>query len=177
MKVSTIKISIDAIAKRHGRATPELIVEEARDPGHALHSQFDWDDQSAAHQHRLAVARALLRKIEYIAHDVVGRPVVAVGYVHEPGVPGQSYVPLSEVARNKKQSEALLMQELAACESHIRRAQRIADVLHLRDRLDSLLVECIETKEKVEEAMVKKSKAKAPRGRPRRGTGPSHASV
>ena len=139
IKQLDLKTAIDGIARKHGAVTPQLIVNEARDPNHPLHGEFDWDDQSAANQHRLAVARALLRQIEYIGQDITGRPVEAVGYVHEPGVKTQSYVPLSGIAKNRSKSLDLLNQEVAQCEGMIHRAQRIADVIHMRAELDVLL--------------------------------------
>jgi len=87
---------------------------------------------------------------------VEGREVVANGYVYD--APTKSHVPLSVVARNKQQSYDLMMQELTACESHIRRAQRIADVIHLRDELDKLLHECIGVREKISKAKAKPTK-------------------
>ena len=139
VKQLELKTAIKGIAQKHGVVTPQLVVNEARDPTHPLHNEFDWDDASAANQHRLAVARALLRQIEYIGRDIVGRPVQAVGYVHEPGVKSQSYVPLSGIAKSRAKSVDLLNQEVAQCEAMIHRAQRIADVIHMRAELDVLL--------------------------------------
>ncbi len=38
----------------------ESVVARATDPDSALHGEFDWDDASAAHQHRLQQARSLI---------------------------------------------------------------------------------------------------------------------
>lgn len=46
---------------RNGRIDPDNVVEFARNPETALHSRFDWDDSSAAHQHRLWQARQVIR--------------------------------------------------------------------------------------------------------------------
>ena len=166
LKSGELKIAIDSIAAKHGGCvTPRNVVDEASKPNHPLHNEFDWDDASAADKHRLAVAASLLRKIEYVGRDVVGREVAAVAYVYD--APTQTHVQLSVVARNKKQSHALMMQEIAQCESHIRRAQRICDVLHLREELDELLHACIDFQERVEKTMKTKPAAKRGREQPR----------
>ncbi len=41
---------------------PEAVVEAASDPEHPLHDDFDWDDASAAHAHRLHQARMLINR-------------------------------------------------------------------------------------------------------------------
>jgi hypothetical protein len=46
---------------KRGFISPEVIVRRARRETSALHAEFNWDDTSAAHQHRLNQARALLR--------------------------------------------------------------------------------------------------------------------
>ena len=60
-----------ALAELHqGRVTPEIVVEAARDPASPLHSAFTWDDAQAAHEHRLAQARVLLRRGFGIAREI-----------------------------------------------------------------------------------------------------------
>jgi hypothetical protein len=43
----------------------EKLLEEATPPNSRLHIAFNWDDVSAAHQHRLDQARHLLRSLDY----------------------------------------------------------------------------------------------------------------
>ena len=47
------------------RLAAEKLLEEASPEGSLLHVAFDWDDVSAAHQHRLFQARHLLRSLDY----------------------------------------------------------------------------------------------------------------
>lgn len=142
-----LKTAIDEIAKKNGwRTTPNDIVMEASNPDHILHGEFDWDDKSAAHKQRLAHAAYLMRVIEYTGEDVQARPVTAVGYIYDR--PNKVHIPLSVIEHDKVEAHALMLRELEACEGHIRRAQRIADVLHLRDELDELLHKCIGIRQK-----------------------------
>ena len=78
---------LESIAKSNGgRLTPELVVAAARDPEHPLHSEFDWDDESAAHQHRLAIARRIIRSVR-INVVVQNRVIPVCCYVHDPQAP------------------------------------------------------------------------------------------
>jgi len=47
-----------------GGASPEKIVEDARDPKSPLHAEFEWDDTLAAHEYRLEQARYVVRAVE-----------------------------------------------------------------------------------------------------------------
>ncbi len=45
---------------------PVVVVDDARNKLSPLHDLFEWDDSVAAHQHRLAHARLLIRSIEVV---------------------------------------------------------------------------------------------------------------
>lgn len=44
-----------------GPLTPSRVLKHASSPHSILHARFEWDDSKAAHQYRLAQARALIR--------------------------------------------------------------------------------------------------------------------
>lgn len=52
-----------SIYDRHGRLTPEIVVEEASAEGHPLHTHFEWDDVEAAALYRINQASALIRRV------------------------------------------------------------------------------------------------------------------
>lgn len=67
-----------AIYEEHGdQITAPIVVQVAAEPTHALHSHFEWDNDVAAHHHRLAQARQLIRscKIVFKGADGVERKV------------------------------------------------------------------------------------------------------
>lgn len=49
--------------KFKGEITPEDVLDDAKNGNSPLHSFFEWDDGEAAHQHRLAQARGLIRSV------------------------------------------------------------------------------------------------------------------
>jgi hypothetical protein len=144
LKNSELQRELAAIEKKHnGRLTPEMIVEEAGDPASRLHDEFDWDDRRCALEHRKSVARALLRRVEYVAVDVEETEVTAVAYIHEPGVATSSYIHISQLIKDEQRAAMFIRDEFTRAESALRRTQRFADILNLRDDVDEMLADYI----------------------------------
>ena len=55
--------ALDGILERHGRLTPELVVDESRPEDAPLHPEFEWDDRIAAENWRRNQASYLIRHI------------------------------------------------------------------------------------------------------------------
>lgn len=62
--------AIDDIAKRHGKATAELMVTESKSKSHPLHKFIwsKWSDDEAAYKFRLSVARDILAAVTIETH-------------------------------------------------------------------------------------------------------------
>lgn len=55
--------ALEALLERHGgRISPAIVLEAARDPASPLHDHFEWDDDRASEQYRLAQASQLIRR-------------------------------------------------------------------------------------------------------------------
>lgn len=67
-KSAVIESALDAILQRDGVLRLETIVNDAKDPSHSLHSFFEWNDEKAAHKHRLQQARAMVSATKFVAH-------------------------------------------------------------------------------------------------------------
>jgi hypothetical protein len=101
---------LDDIRRRHGQLTREIVLDEATDPDSPLHKYFEWDDDRASHQYRLAQAGTLLRIVKLPpmgekAHDV--RRFLAV---RASGVSRADYVPTTEVLADPVMSAIVLRQ-------------------------------------------------------------------
>jgi hypothetical protein len=73
---TTIVDALKRIAEDHdGILRPRDIVEAARDEESPLHSQFDWDDSTAAEKHRLWQARQLTRVLVTFEPGVGGKMI------------------------------------------------------------------------------------------------------
>lgn len=73
---------IAALEDEFGRVTPELVLDRARDPQTALHTQFTWSDEVAAHSFRLDQARTVIRSVKYEV-TVNRQTVLTTRYVHD----------------------------------------------------------------------------------------------
>lgn len=72
-----------------GELTPEDVLRDAENPNSPLHSHFEWDNTSAARQHRLNQARNLIRSVVaiYVSEDKPAQRVRAYVNIPEPGTP------------------------------------------------------------------------------------------
>ena len=57
-----------------GELESQTVVDAAKGNRHALHRFFEWDDSTAAHEHRCEQARLLIRSIEVIRSDEPDKP-------------------------------------------------------------------------------------------------------
>jgi hypothetical protein len=93
--MSDLRETLQGIYERVGELTPDIVLHEAQDPASVLHSQFDWNDTTAAESWRREQAHRLIRtcRVVYKPADDQGqqRSVRAFhairnerGYVYEP---------------------------------------------------------------------------------------------
>lgn len=83
----------------------EKVVEFASDPSTALHKSFDWDDSSAAHQHRLSQAERIIRLSVEVIQRPNEEPMKVRAYCSLPSdrKSGGGYRLVSKVVKNSKQ--------------------------------------------------------------------------
>lgn len=111
--------ALRAIMQKNGGGLlkPEDVLDEAAHPDHPLHREFEWDDSVAAHHHRMAQARTLIRSIPvvYVADDrpaKAGQPeVIKVRKYHS--LPsdrkdGGGYREVDEIVSDKNMLDELL---------------------------------------------------------------------
>lgn len=91
---------------RGGELQPMNVVDAARDPKHALHPHFEWDDSVAAEAFRLDQARSIIRIVR-IADDSLdeGSARAFISIASDKGV---SYRSLDEVKRSSDLRAAVL---------------------------------------------------------------------
>lgn len=62
----SVKEELLKIHAAHGELRPEVIVLEATQADHPLHSYFTWDESEAAHRFRLIEAQTMIRQVKVI---------------------------------------------------------------------------------------------------------------
>ncbi len=134
--MSGMKIRAEAIEKledKFGRVTPQKLVEAARDRNHPLHEDFDWDDKSAAHQHRLHTARIIIASVRIVTKDTT-RTISSPSYVRDPGRPSneQGYISTVSLRDDKDASYEALLYETTRLQAQLERCREIAAALNDR---------------------------------------------
>jgi hypothetical protein len=136
-----------------GLLFPESVVKKAADPSNALHEEFEWRDDVAAHQHRLHQARVLIRSvvIERIEEEKV---ISSVYYIHHPalGTHEPGYAPVSQIKRNRQHALDALAFELSRVEGSLVRAREIAQALGLSSHFEQMLRQLTVIKSKIKAA-------------------------
>lgn len=141
---------IFAIQQRDGKATPQAILEEAKDPSSPLHAHFDWNDKTAAEAHRLHTAGRLVRSIVYDVKVIEGDPTTVKKYqpmfVHvqeEEETAGTSgYVRFTDAFSSKDLRAQIIENARSEFASWLRRYQTLealTEVIPLAKKIDERL--------------------------------------
>jgi hypothetical protein len=97
----SVATELDAIYQGRGQLTPRVVVDVARDPGHPLHTQFEWDDSVAGEKYRQTQAAQLIRSVR-VVEPVGDRDQVRVRAWHSvPRPDGRTYVPAEDVRQDE----------------------------------------------------------------------------
>lgn len=62
--MSDLRSALLSLYVEHGELTPSLVVQAAEPVDDPLHGEFEWDDTTAGHLHRLDQARRLIRRVK-----------------------------------------------------------------------------------------------------------------
>lgn len=100
--MSGLRDELLTVRAQHGKLTPQLVVDTARDPEHPLHSRFEWDDAVAGEAWRRQQAHELIRKAKVVyreASDTEGEKSVRA-FVAIRAEEGHVFDPVEEVAQD-----------------------------------------------------------------------------
>jgi hypothetical protein len=124
---------LERIRSERGQLTPEDVVEAASDDDSPLHPAFEWDDSSAAHQHRLAQARRLIVSVRVVNSPAQSR-VPAFVSVRTPDR-GRTYMPTVEALTDEQIRVRVLLEVRTFIESLERRYAHFAEAAEILSRL------------------------------------------
>ena len=128
---------IEAIKKRRGGITPQLLVVEANKKRSLLHDCFEWNDSKAAEEYRIVQAREILRflVIEIESETETEETRYIRAFIAPPEIEqddGASYVTIEQVRSDEDLHEAYLRQlkqELDAIKNKIKTYKEFAAVV------------------------------------------------
>jgi hypothetical protein len=100
--MSSLRDELLTVREQHGKLTPQLVVDTARDPDHPLHSRFEWDNEVAGEAWRRQQAHELIRKarIVYRPADRSGAEKSVRAFVAVRAADGHVFDPVEEVAED-----------------------------------------------------------------------------
>lgn len=120
----------ESIKAKHGTLSPSTVVRDAAADDHPLHPSFEWNDATAAHQHRLNQARAILR-LPRTTVVIEGCRIISPSYVHDPGAAKgeQGYVAVAEIKSESQVASDAVDAEVERATGALKRAEGIASAL------------------------------------------------
>lgn len=111
MSNDIVKQVLTALHEDGNGLTPERVVEVARDPEHALHDRFEWNDGVAAEAHRRTQAANLIRSVRVVyaeAPDGTEKTARAFVSIQPPDAKRPAYEPVEEVLADPLKRKMLL---------------------------------------------------------------------
>lgn len=97
-----LRDQLQAVYDRRGQLTPEMLVDEARDEAHPLHTRFEWDDAVAGEAYRRQQAGELIRSVKIVYRPATARRPAGIGNAYQSvrSADGQAYHPSEKVAED-----------------------------------------------------------------------------
>lgn len=126
--------------KNGGVLTPEAVVADAKSAKSPLNKLFTWDDKEAAHQHRLMVARTIIRSVK-VEVKTETKILSVPMYVRDPkrASDEQGYASTVELKNDREVATEALAYEFKRAIAVMERAVNIAEGLEMIDELKELL--------------------------------------
>lgn len=136
---------IDEIKNGLGRGLKaEDVVDDARSGRSPLHKAFDWDDKKAARQHRLNVAREILRSLVTIYVDVTKpndkKTIRSFISLRDPGKScDRTFYPMAQVLSDEEKRAQLIREALNEFRSWRDRYRHIQELVSIFEAGNLLL--------------------------------------
>ena len=129
---------VDMTAARGGVLEVDDIIEEASDPTHIFHDEFNWNDETAAHERRREQAHDLIRRYKVIFEkkEPTGEPVQHRLNMFTKSGTGSGYSLTTEILASPDRAENLLNQlkgEAGYLNDKIRTYQDVAGIIAAGD--------------------------------------------
>lgn len=123
---------IEQVRERRGRATPAIVLEEARSTRSPIHKLIDWDDKNAAEQHRIQQVRVIMGCLIVVVREAPEQgPTRALVAVSDEEESGRDYVPIAYALKSpplRRQLIAEALRDLRSWQRKYRQLRELADV-------------------------------------------------
>lgn len=122
----------------NGVLRQEDVVDFARDPDTALHTQFEWDDTEAARKWRLEQAARIIR-LQVRVVENTEQTVRAFVSLSVDRTPHGGYRPINAVLGSKELSRQLMRDALAELSAVRRKYQTLKQLNDVWEKLDAVI--------------------------------------
>lgn len=129
----SLRDQLQAIYDQHGKLTPEIVVNEARDKDHPLHNRFEWDNEVAGEAWRREQAHRLIQKVKVVYREADdNQPEKSVRAFHAVrSEKGHVYEPVGKVVRDDFTRQLLLNDMRREWQALKRRYEEFEEFLHM----------------------------------------------
>lgn len=137
---------LERIEKKHGSLTPEILVDESRDKGSALHCIFEWNDEMAAEGYRREQARKFLANITYeIQKDEVAISVRLFVNTYSDASPNErTYNKMPDVIMDKLAYKDLLEQAKRDARNFVIKYAQLSEIAGVKLSLQKFVAGFVE---------------------------------
>ena len=127
------------IASIGDNATPQQIVDRAKDPNSELHKCFTWDDTIAAEKYRLCEARQVVRLLVIDrSQETENEPPVRVFFKVD-NTKSEGYKQTVHIFRNEDEYTKLLKMALAELEAFQRKYRTLSELDPVFDAINEVI--------------------------------------
>lgn len=127
----------DLAKQNRGLLLSKDVVTEAADESSPLHSWFEWDEGTAAHEYRLIQAGRLIRSFHYVTKDA-SITLAVPRYVRDPKEKS-GYRSVGDLKKSKQRALEAMRAEVRRTWTHVERARGIAAALGLAGEVDAVI--------------------------------------
>ena len=134
--------ALETIRSKNNGLTDDVIVKTASAKNHILHEWFEWDDSTAANEHRRAQARLLIRSLEvsYTEAPGIKSRVYEVQHKARPQDEDRTiYTTTEEVLANPESRDRLIAEAIKAAMQFRRRFKALHELDSLISEIDKTL--------------------------------------
>ena len=139
-----------------GVITPDIVIEDAKDPASPLHEEFNWDVEAVALKAWREKARHLIRRVRVIVEteDIVFKGKGHREFISDPGKARneQGYISRAELRTDRDRAMDAMRAEVERIEAAIRRAQEVAEDIGLSDEVEIVNESVVRLKNKLNAA-------------------------
>lgn len=148
---------IRQLYQKHGVITPDLVIEDAKNPKSPLHGQFNWNVEEAAMSAWRETARRLIRQVKVVIevkeitftpnHQTHQRKEFLAIPNKKPGE--QGYIRRAELKTQREKAIEAMGDEIKRIESAVARALEVAEDLGLKGDLETIKAKVLKLKNKI----------------------------